>query len=417
MKHYFGHGKQETFIKELYFTWVMRSIRVGTLTISDKEKEYVNQVLDSNRLSYGPFSKKFEKDFSKTHGCKFGVLSNSGTSSLYVALSALKELHNWSDGDEVLVPAVTFIATSNIVLHNNMKPVFVDVEKDYYGINPKLIEDKITDKTKAIIVVHLFGMPCDMDPIMDISRRHGLKIIEDSCETMFASYKGRIVGSFGDISCFSMYIAHLLTTGVGGVSITNNPDYAVVMRSIVNHGRDSIYISIDDAIGKTKEEMREIILKRFSFVRLGHSYRITEMEAALGVAQLESWKEMVEKRRKNALYLISKLGKFSELQLATIRPKSEHSFMMFPIVLRNHPKEKIVNYLEQCGIETRDMFPLINQPVYKKLLNTNENEYPVAKWINKSGFYIGCHQDLTEDDMDYIISVFEKYFTGKEAKT
>lgn len=127
-----------------------------------------------------------------------------------------------------------------------MKPVLVDVEPDFYGINPVLIEEKITPRTRAIIVVHLFGLPADMEPILDIAKRNNLKIIEDSCETMFASYKGRKVGSLGNIGCFSTYVAHLLITGVGGLNTTNEPAYAVKMRSLINHGRDSIYLNIDD---------------------------------------------------------------------------------------------------------------------------------------------------------------------------
>jgi perosamine synthetase len=388
------------------------SIGVGTLQLNDKSKKNVMTVLESNRLSYGPFSKRFESEFSNIHGCKYGVLSNSGTSSLQVALAALKEKFGWADGDEVLVPAVTFIATSNIVIHNNMKPVFVDVEKDYYEIDPKLIEEKITDKTRAIIPVHLFGHPCDMGPIMEIADKHGLKVIEDSCETMFAKYNGKSVGSFGDIGCFSTYVAHLMVTGVGGFSLTNNEEYDAMMRSIVNHGRDSIYISIDDDKNKSNDEMSEIISKRFSFVRLGHSFRITEMESAVGLGQLDGWKDMITRRREIAKFLIDKLSRFSEyIQLPKIRDGSEHSFMMFPIVVKNENKDKLVGFLECNGIETRDMLPLINQPIYKKLFSSNEDDYPVAKWINGSGFYIGCHQNLTTKELDYIIDIFIKFFS------
>ena len=158
-----------------------RKIELGTLQLSSKAKQLVNEVLDSNRLSYGRFSREFEIKFSRIHQCKYGILSNSGTSALHVALAALKEIHNWNDDDEVLVPAITFVATSNIVIHNKMTPVFVDVEKEFYGIDSHLIEQKITPKTRAIIVVHLFGMPCDMDAINAIAKKHCLKIIEDSC--------------------------------------------------------------------------------------------------------------------------------------------------------------------------------------------------------------------------------------------
>lgn len=389
----------------------MKRIGVGTVTLSEQAKKNVMEVLETGRLSYGPFLKKLEVEFAKMHHSKFGIVSNSGTSALHVAVQALKELHNWRDGDEVLVPAITFVATSNVVIHNNLKPVFVDVEKEYYGIDPQKIEEKITARTRAIIPVHLFGMSCEMDTIMEIARKHNLKVIEDSCETMYATYNGKRVGSFGDIGCFSTYIAHLLVTGVGGVNTTDNQEYAVKLRSLINHGRDAIYISIDDAKGKSGEELKEIIDARFRFISVGHSFRVTEMEGALGVAQLENLPHIIESRRKNAAYLIKELKKFEhKIQLPKIRPGAEHSFMMFPIVLKQEKKQKLVEWLEANNIETREMLPLINQPIYQKLFAINEADYPIAKWINESGFYIGCHQDVTREDLTRIIDIFSKYF-------
>ncbi len=387
-------------------------ISVGSLKISEKAKRYVNEVLNNNRLSYGPFTRKFESLFASMHKVPFAIISNSGTSALHVAIAALKEVYKWSDGDEVIIPATTFVATANVVLHNNLKPILVDVDSLYYELNPELIQRAITKKTKVIIPVHLFGQPADMDPIMEIARNNKLKIIEDSCETMLARYNGQFVGSFGDIGCFSTYVAHLLTTGVGGFNTTNNPKLAIILRSLVNHGRDSIYLSIDDDDRVSKKKLNLIIDKRFSFVRLGHSFRLTELESAIGVAQLESeLRNNIEKRCRNAKILTSLLKDLEDIiQLPSIRPGSEHSFMMYPIVLRNKKKKKLVRYLEDNGIETRDMLPLINQPVYKKLLNLNPNCFPVSKWIINSGFYIGCHQDLTQDDLNYISDTIHKYF-------
>ncbi len=386
-------------------------IGVGTLNINQRAKELVLETLNNNRLSYGPLMQRFETDFAGLHNCRFGIMSNSGTSALQIALQTLKELHGWSDDDEVIIPAVTFVATANIVLHNRMKPVLVDVESEYYTLDPKLLEAKITPRTRAIIPVHLFGQPADMDPISDMASRHGLKIIEDSAETMFATYNNRPVGSMGDIGCFSTYVAHLLITGVGGLNTTNNPEYSIAMRSLMNHGRDSIYISIDDDLDKSAEELRMIVARRFSFISVGHSFRVTEMEAALGLAQLENWEAIIAARRTNAKSLIRKLAHLeSYLQLPKIRPGSEHSFMMFPIVLRDESKVDLVNFLEQNGVETRDMLPLTNQPVYHRLLGWSEADYPVADWINCNGFYVGCHQDLTEFDLDYMAELFERFF-------
>jgi dTDP-4-amino-4,6-dideoxygalactose transaminase len=389
---------------------------VGTLNLTPRAKELILETLNMNRLSYGPATQRFETDFANLHECKFGIMSNSGTSALQVALQAMKEMHGWQDGDEVLIPAVTFVATANIVIHNRMMPVPVDVEPTYYELDPALLEAKITSRTRAIIPVHLFGHPADMDPIREIANRHDLKIIEDTCETMFASYNGRSVGSLGDIGCFSTYVAHLLVTGVGGLSTTSNPEYAVRMRSLINHGRDSIYISIDDDKNKTTEELRMIIAKRFQFVTVGHSFRATELEAALGLAQLEDWESMIAARRANARALTTRLSRLeTHLQLPRIRPGSEHSFMMFPVVLADQPKTELVHFLEQHGVETRDMLPLTNQPVYQKMLGWREDHYPVAKWINQSGFYIGCHQDIGETDLDYMAELFERHFRRRPA--
>jgi dTDP-4-amino-4,6-dideoxygalactose transaminase len=375
------------------------------LVIGEREKRYLNEVIASNRLSYGPMTQRLEREFAQLHDCRYSVFCNSGTSALHIALAALKEYHGWQDGDEVIVPAVTFVATANIVLHNRMVPVFVDVDARTYNINPELIEAAITPRTRAIIPVHLLGLPCDMDPILDLARGRSLKIIEDSCETMFAAYKGRKVGSFGDIGCFSTYIAHFIVTGVGGFATTNDPELAVVLKSLMNHGRDSIYLSMSDDEGVSRERLHEIASKRFSFVRLGHSFRCTELEAAIGLGQLEQREAIIKARRDNAAYFRERLEPLKDrLQLPFVPPDREHMFMLFPIVLRDRPKRGLVNYLEDHLIETRDLMPLVNQPIYRRIFGDGlEDRYPVAKWLNASGFYIGCHQHLTEEEKAYVV--------------
>ncbi|MFH1174631.1 MAG: DegT/DnrJ/EryC1/StrS family aminotransferase [archaeon] len=383
---------------------------VGYSHISEKAKTYVMEALDNPWFIHGKFVQRLEKEFSKEHECTFGIVTNSGTSSLHIAIQALKELHQWNNNDEVIVPAVTFVATANVVIHNNLKPVFVDVDPDYYELDPNKLEEKITEKTRAILPVHLFGQPCDMDPIMAVAKKYDLKVVEDSCETMFASYKGKRVGSFGDIGCFSTYVAHIISSGVGGISTTNNPDYAIKLRSLMNHGRDSIYINIGDSKNATDKELEEIIAKRFSFINVGHSFRLTEMEGAIACAELEDHAQNIRRRQENAAYLIDRLQNIEQLQLPKIRKDAEHSFMMFPIVLKDRVKAELVNYLEQHGVETRDMLPLVNQPIYTRLYGTTEDDYPVAKWINHNGFYVGCHQHLDRKQLDHIATTIRKYF-------
>ena len=388
-------------------------IGIGNVNISKQAIKNVVDVLTSNRLSYGNYSRQFEDKMAKLHLRKYAVLCNSGTSALEVALAVLKDKYNWHDNDEVLVPSVTFIATSNVVLHNRLKPVFVDVEDDYFGMDVGKIEAKINKKTRAILPAHLFGQSSAMDQIMAIARKYKLKVVEDSCEAMFVNYRGKPVGSMGDISCYSTYATHLITTGVGGLAMTNDDDLAVRIKSYFNHGRDGIYLSIDDDNVKNPSKLFNIVNRRFSFVHLGYSYRLTEMEAALGLAQLTKWKIIINKRQKNASYLTSKLSRFSKyLQLAKIRPGAEHAFMLYPIVIVSDEisREKIIAHLETNGIETRYLMPLLNQPLYIKLFGNLESKYPIAKKLNNNGFIIGCHEDLTKKELEYIVSTFGKFF-------
>jgi perosamine synthetase len=391
-------------------------IGVGGLRLGRNTERYIAEVLATRRFSYGPFLEKFEQAMATAHGVRFAIMSNSGTSSLQVGLQAMKERAGWGDGDEVIVPAVTFVATANVVIHNRMRPVFVDIEPDYYGLDPEKIEAAITPRTRAIFPVHLFGQSADMSPIMDIAKRHGLRVIEDSCETMFARYNGKSVGSFGDCAGFSTYVAHLISTGVGGLTLTDDPDLAMRIRSLVNHGRDSIYISIDDDKNKSDEAMKMIIARRFSFVGIGHSFRATEFEGAVGLAQIEERDEMISARRANAARLTAGLKDLGDrIVLPKIRPGSDHSFMMYPIVLREGSKALVTKAIEDRGIETRDMLPLVNQPVYKTLYGTREEDYPVAHNINRMGFYVGSHPDVTEKDLDHMVEVLHDVLSSATA--
>lgn len=388
-----------------------RQIGVGGLEIDPLAKKYVNQVLDSSRLSHGSFSERFETLFAREHDCRYACFLNSGTSALHIALAVLKERHGWPDGDEVLVPAVTFISTANIVFYNRMRPVFVDVDPQTYNIDPARMEERITERTRAVIPVHLFGLPAEMNVIMEVAEKYGLRVIEDSCETMFATCDGKKVGSFGDVGCFSTYVAHILVTGVGGFCTTNDPQLAVMLKSSMNHGRDKIYLHIEDDRVEDREKLFEVVAGRFRFVRLGYSFRATELEAAIGLAQLERKDEFLQRRRRNARILTEGLRHLEDrLQLPTIPEGRTHSFMMYPIVLRDQPKGDLVNYLEERKIETRDMLPLLSQPIYKQIFGEIEKDYPVARWINQSGFYVGCHPYLKPEELEYVVQTIGEYF-------
>jgi dTDP-4-amino-4,6-dideoxygalactose transaminase len=390
----------------------MRKITLGHLDISERGKAYVNDALDHNRLSRGPYTDRFESEFSRLHGCKHGLFMNSGTSALQVALVALKEVHGYADGDEVIVPATTFIATSNIVIQNNLTPVFVDVDPFTFNIDPRKIEEKLTSKTRCIIPVHLFGLPAEMKWIRDIAKHRGLQIIEDSCETMFATLDGQSVGSFGDIGCFSTYVAHLIVGGVGGLVTTNDPKLNEICKSLMQHGRDSIYTNIDQDDNADDALLKQMIERRYSFERVGYSYRATELEAAVALSELERWEENIGRRRFSAARLTDLLKDLSGvLQLPVTPVGFEHSYMMFPMVFyEGYERNPFLWYLEKNGIETRYLFPLLTQPVYRTLFPGQAEKYPIAQYLAEHGFFIGMHQGLLTEDIEYISEVIHDYF-------
>jgi perosamine synthetase len=390
------------------------NITLGHLDISARGKQYVNDCLDNNRLSKGKYTARFEKEFAAAHQSKYGVFCNSGTSALQIALATLKERYGYKDGDEVLVPAITFIATSNIVIQNNLKPVFVDVDPLTFNMNPDEIQAKITKRTRAIIPVHLFGLPADMFNIMTIAHANGLQVIEDSCETMFAGCYGKSVGSFGDMACFSTYVAHLIVGGVGGLVTTNDPHSTELCRSLLAHGRDNIYLSIDDDDAVDDTELSRIIKRRYSFDRVGYSYRCTEIEAAIALSEFERWEENLSTRRRNAANLSQLLQPcLDKLQLPFIPKGYDHSFMMFPLVLRSGNREPLLMHLEKRGIETRYIFPLLSQPVYRRLFPNLAEQYPIAQHLESQGFFIGCHQGIDDAGIKYISDSITDYFGGQ----
>lgn len=393
----------------------VNKIGVGYALITDLEKKYVNMALDSGRLSPGPFVQKFEKKFAEMHKQKYGIACNSGTSSLHVALEALKEKYSWDQNSEVLVPAITFIATSNAVMHAGMKPVFVDVDSRTYNIDTKLIEEKITENTVAIMPVHTFGQPCEMDSIVKIATKYGLKIVEDCAEAHFAVYKGRPVASFSNIAGSSTYVAHTITTGIGGVITTDDTNLAEIARSLIAHGRAC---TCENCIAYNSKQVCKLRMqtemdRRFMMIRLGYSYRIGELEGALGVAQLENKDFIINTRKANAKILTDGLKDVEQyLQLPYYPEYVEHSFMMYPLVIKDDKaftRNEIVKYLEQNNIETRPMLPLLNQPIYKEIFGDIEKDYPVAQWINNNGFYVGCHHGLSKEELNMIIKTIHAF--------
>ena len=369
---------------------------------STRNLEYeVLQVLRSGRLTYGPVSASYEKEFASIHDCKDGIVSNSGTSALQVAIQAMAELYHWDAGSEIIVPSTTFVATVNAVIHCGFKPVLVDVDPDYYCIDPALIDDAITPRTCAIIPVHAFGHPADMKAICSIARQYNLKVIEDTCECMYVSTDDRTVGSWGDAAAFSTYAAHIISTGVGGMTtVREDEELAKIIRSLVNHGIDTKELPTGERVDASW------IQRQFNFTRIGHSFRITEIEAAMGLLALQNLHINIDARQSNAAKLTDELCDIERIQLPAIRPQSDHSWMVYPIVALDENKHGIMAHLRGVGIECRDLLPLTTQPCY----SFKPEDFPVSDKLNKNGFYIGCHQDFTQGDISKISEAIHEYF-------
>ncbi len=376
-------------------------------SISQLGKDLVRDVLDSGNLSYGAYSQQFESLFSKRHGSRFGILSNSGTSSLQVALASMKASFGWQDGNTVLVPATTFVATANIVLMCGLRPIFVDIEPNSFGMDPRKMEDAIEDDTVAVIPVHLFGMPCKIKEICEVALNNGLKVLEDSCETVGASVDGIPVGAWGDVACFSFYVCHTVSTGVGGMATTSDPALAAMMRSLVNHGRKAGWINGVISHGGDIED-------RFVFERLGFSYRVTEMEAALGVAAMQDFEREAALRLGIANNLHALLR--AELGHKVHSPEPCGVPMMFPMVIRpteNVDKWDVMRKLEAVGIETREMLPLLSQPFYKEM-GHKLSDFRCSQWVKENGFYVGIYPGMTINDCAEVIGEIKKAIVNEQ---
>lgn len=340
-------------------------------------KKYVNNVLDRGWLSRSLYIPRFEQSVADLHKAKHGIFLNSGTDALRVSLLTLKELNKWPDNSEVLVPAVTFVATVNAVLQASLKPKFVDVDLSTANISSSRLADPLTSSTRALLAVHLFGLPADMSACTAFAKKNKLKLIEDSCET-FGVHK-----LAGDFACFSFYMSHHVSAGVGGMMLTNSAQYAKVARSYMNHGR------IDDG-------------SHFQFGRSGYSSRATEMEAAVGLAALERFPEDLEKRRKLARRYAKNMGWMDPTN-------NDHSWMFFPLRLTDgYSRDKLLLHLRKNGIESREAMPLINQPVFKTLYK--KGTCPNAEDWTKNGILLPLHPLMSEKDVDYVCDKLDRFF-------
>lgn len=357
----------------------MKKISVASPNLNGNEKKYVDDCMNTTWISSGgKYVTEFESAFAEFCGTRYAASCCNGTVALHLALMAL----GIGAGDEVIMPVITYIATANAVKYVGATPIFVEVDRDTWNIDTKKIEEKITSKTKAIIVVHLYGNPVDMDAVMKIAKEHNLYVIEDAAEAHGAVYKGRKVGSIGDIGTFSFFGNKVITTGEGGMIVTQNEELDKKIRLLKGQGVDPE--------------------KRYWHLEVGYNYRMTNIEAAIGLGQLEKVDEHITNRvrvREKYYNLLKDYSDYIEFQ--TITEGCEAINWMTSITFTSKvtlDRDTIRQKLEEQGIETRPVFYLINEmPPYK-----DGESFAVAQEIAGRGINLPTHDLLTDEDIEYI---------------
>jgi dTDP-4-amino-4,6-dideoxygalactose transaminase len=380
----------------------------GTILVTPESRGLIRKILDSGRVSNGRYVREFEKEFARLMNAREAVAVSSGTDADTLALATLYDF-GAKRGDEIIIPALSFVATGNAVLHAGFKPVFVDVEKETLNINPRLIEKAISKRTRAIMPVHLMGKPAKMDMINWIAKRHNLFVIEDAAEAHGAVYKGKNVGEWGDMAAYSLYLAHIITTIEGGIVTTKNERFAQVLRSLRAHGRACkckicLVNTVSGYCARRFKYGRDI---RFIFERIGYSSKMNELEAAIGLGSLKAYHEIIKKRHANLKEMMRRIKEFSEYLFTIEEDKDEligpHAF---PIIVRDDApfsRDELVTYLDRRGIDTRDLFSSMpTQCPGFSFLGYRPGRFPNAEYLGRFALHIGVHQDITERHIDYV---------------
>jgi dTDP-4-amino-4,6-dideoxygalactose transaminase len=347
--------------------------------IGDAEKQAVMEVLDSGMLAQGPRTAKFEERFAQLCGVKHAVATSSGTTALHVALLA----NGIGPGDEVITTPFTFIASANSILFAGARPVFVDIDPDTFTIDPLEVERAITPRTKAILPVHLYGYVCDMDALQSIANQHGLKIIEDACQAVGATYKGKAAGSFGT-GAFSLYATKNVMSGEGGMITTDDDAVAEACRMIRNHG----------------------MKRRYYHDMLGFNFRMTDLCAAIGLVQLGRFDEFTTKRRRNAAYLSANIE-----SVITPKVKEDYCHVWHQYTIRvngGRDRDLAVKQLNEAGIGTGVFYPVpAHQQSYMREIVGNVS-LPVAEQMAKEVISLPVHPQLTQADLNQIVTEVNK---------
>lgn len=392
----------------------MKRISIGTLEITDKERQALFDVIDSDWLTEGPKVHEFEKAFASYIGVKNGIAVNSGGSAITTGLTTLLNVDFLNQpygilkiykGSKVLTSPITFIATVHSIVAAGLTPVFVDIEEETYNIDPAKIAEHDMHDISIIMPVHLFGIPANMSEITKIATENEIVVCEDAAEAHGTMYKGKRVGSMSTMSFFSFYAAHTISSIEGGMILTNDDELSSMMKSVRAHGRACTCERCLRPEGKCPYKLKEDFDRRFHHPNFGYSSKMNELEAAVGLSQLQRIDEITKKRRENVKYLNDELEGYDELRLPTY--SKDTSYMAYPIVLNGElSRKEVTDYLEKNGIETRPIFGCIptQQPAYAHLKKTYRAKLPIAEHVGKNGFFIGCHQGLTEDDLSHVVS-------------
>lgn len=368
-------------------------IPVNEPMLDGNEKQYLMECIETGWISSeGPFVKEFEQKFAARMGRKYGVAVCNGSAAIDATIEAL----GIGPGDEVIMPAFTIISCIGQIVRNGGVPVLVDSDPVTWNMDVAQIEPKITRRTKAIMIVHIFGLPVDVAPVLDIASRYGLKVVEDAAEMHGQTYNGKPCGSFGDISTFSFYPNKHITTGEGGMILTDDEELAEACRSLRN-------LCFQPN-------------KRFVHERLGWNFRITNMQAALGLAQLERLDEFISRKRHMGERYTELLKSVRGLQLPTAKMEyADNIYWVYGLVLEEYSgmnATKAMERLAELGVGTRPFFyPMHQQPILKRMGVFKGESFPVAERLSSQGFYIPSGMALTENQMLRVASAVAEILT------
>ena len=397
--------------KESSFIPGKSRIDVGAPIFDENEIISVLGSLLQTKISQGKAVRHFEEIFADYIGVKHAVAVNSGSSANLLALNSFIENGDADKGDEVILPAATFPTVAFPVMQLGLVPVFVDVDKISYNIDVNEARKAVSDKTRIIMPVHSLGNPAEMGEIEKISSENNIKILEDCCEAHGSSIEGKKVGSFGDMSTLSFFVAHNITTGEGGMIFTDNDSHEVILRSLREFGRVS---QKGERFVKTKN--LGVYDKRYIFERVGFNVRMTDIEALMGIEQFKKLEMLNKKRIQIVNYYINELSCYNNLiQLPKIKENTEHTFYSFPIIVKKNPyfsRQDIVDYLEKNLIETRPFFAgcLPDQPAFHNKRIKVVGSLPVSRWLRDNAFFIGCHPGIQKEGMEYLVEKLSSFF-------